>query len=81
LDDDHDGWLRWNELKGLAVWCDANGNGRSEPGEVIPVERLGIQAISCRYQQHESGIPFNPASVIMNDGRVRATYDWITTGR
>jgi hypothetical protein len=80
LDDNHDGWLRGDELKGLAVWCDANGNGRSEPGEVFPVERLGIRAIACGYQRHGTGIPFRPAGIILNDGRTRPTYDWITTG-
>jgi hypothetical protein len=81
LDDDHDGWLRGDELKGLAVWCDLNGNGKSEPGEVLPLSVLGIQALSCACQRHETGIPFNPAGVLMNDGRTRPTFDWVTQAK
>ena len=81
LDDNHDGWLRGNELKGLGVWQDANGNGISERGEVIPLGALGIEAIACGYQLHGTGIPYNPAGLILKDGHTRATYDWITKSR
>src|SRR5207248_328517 len=42
LDDNHDGWLAGTELRGLAVWCDRNGNGGADKGEVQPVRTLGI---------------------------------------
>jgi len=33
LDDNHDGWLTGNELHGLALWYDRNGNGKCDPGK------------------------------------------------
>src|SRR5262249_34887925 len=52
LDDDRDGQLAGRELQGLAVWCDRNGDGRSDPGEVTPIERLPIRAIAT----HATGV-------------------------
>src|ERR1041385_1404257 len=77
LDHDDDGVLRGDELKGLALWHDANGNGVSEPGEVKPLADWGITALSCRYQSHSTGIPFNPVGVIFRDGSARPSYDWM----
>jgi len=36
-----DGRLTGPELRGLCLWTTGNGNGISEPGEVVPVESLG----------------------------------------
>jgi hypothetical protein len=68
LDDNGDGVLSGAELHGLALWSDVNGNGVSEPGEVIPVEALGIASLSCTSQRHTSGIEWNPAGVGFKDG-------------
>lgn len=46
LDDNGDGWLMEEELSGLALWRDANGNAVSEPGEVRPIQEHGITALS-----------------------------------
>src|SRR5207302_6844825 len=46
LDDNHDGWLTGVELQGLSVWRDRNGDGVSEPGEVLPVAALGIVRVA-----------------------------------
>ncbi|HLH52517.1 MAG TPA: tetratricopeptide repeat protein [Verrucomicrobiae bacterium] len=77
LDDNGDGVLTGAELHGLALWSDANGNGVSEPGEVIPVESLGITSLSCTSQRHDCGIEWNPAGVGFQDGTTRPSYDWI----
>src|SRR5262249_26614507 len=45
LDDDRDGALRGRELAGIAVWFDRDMDGVSHPGEVVPVEELGIAAL------------------------------------
>ncbi|MEK6704101.1 MAG: hypothetical protein AABZ53_17735, partial [Planctomycetota bacterium] len=42
LDDNRDGCLAGDELKGLAVWFDRNSDGISDAGEVLSVESLGI---------------------------------------
>ena len=49
LDDNDDGELRGAELRHLGIWRDANGNGRSERGEVRPLAHHGIEAVSCRF--------------------------------
>ncbi|MBI4613561.1 MAG: hypothetical protein HY720_08135 [Planctomycetes bacterium] len=81
LDDDGDGRLAGQELAGLALWRDANANGRSEPGEVRPLADWGIEALSCRRENHEAGIPFSPEGVLFRDGTTRPTYDWYAPGR
>jgi hypothetical protein len=77
LDDNRDGELSGAELPGLAVWFDRNSNGVSDAGEVVPIEKLGIAAISCRATTEEDGCPANLDGLRMADGRVLPTYDWI----
>ncbi len=78
LDDNRDGQLRGSELQGLAIWRDANQNGRSEPGEVKPLSAYDIVALSVRYEvdsEHPDRIEFNPTGVTFANGDTRATYD------
>lgn len=77
LDDNRDGELTGPELKGIAVWIDRNGNGVSDPGEVVPVESFGIRSIRVRATSTEDGCPANRDGLVMADGRVLPTYDWI----
>ncbi len=79
LDDNRDGWLSGAELPGLAVWFDRNSDGTSDPGEVIPIEQLGIRALATRATGHAGQSPMNSAGLRMNDGRVLPTYDWVTS--
>ena len=81
LDDDGDGVLRGAELRGLALWQDRNGDGVSDPGEVFPVEALGIAAISCSAECKSAGMAWNPHGVTFDDGTSRPTYDWIAPCR
>jgi len=76
LDDNRDGKLAGAELVGLAGWFDRNTNGRSEPGEVIALERLGIRAIRTKPAGMAGGAPFHRAGLEMADGTTRALYDW-----
>jgi hypothetical protein len=77
LDNNGDGWLTGEELKGLALWQDPNSNGRSDPGEVRSLQSLGIEALSCRWICHETGIAYSPDGVVFTDGTHRPTYDWL----
>lgn len=79
FDADHDGLLPGEELDGLALWRDLNGNGRVEPGEVQPLQACGIVALSCHATPHARGFLFNPQGASFADGSTRATYDWIST--
>ncbi|HEX7481593.1 MAG TPA: hypothetical protein VF331_27560 [Polyangiales bacterium] len=78
LDRDDDGVLRNQELQGIAIWHDANGDGRCEAGEVSSLDQHGIVAISVRYQRddtHPDRIAWSPGGVTLMDGSQRATYD------
>jgi hypothetical protein len=77
LDDDRDGALTGGELAGLAVWCDADGDGHSDPAEVRPVAELGIAAIATRAPDRADGCPANRRGLRLANGRILPTYDWI----
>ena len=77
LDDDRDGRLTGEELRGLAVWFDANQDGVSDPGEVRTVQTLGVRAIRTHATGTDGDAPMNLQGVEMTDGRTIPTYDWI----
>jgi hypothetical protein len=84
LDDNHDGVLTGDELKGLAIWHDANGDGVCDPGEVKPLADYGIVAVSCRFERdpaHPDRIAFSPKGVTFWDGNTRPTFDIILKSR
>ncbi|MCC5788839.1 MAG: hypothetical protein JJT75_04335 [Opitutales bacterium] len=77
LDADGSGWLRGEELNGLAVWFDRSGDGVSRPGEVVSVQDLGIEAIAVEATTQDAGMPMAERGVKFEDGRVLPTWDWI----
>ena len=79
LDDNRDGWIRGPERRGLAVWFDRNSNGVSEAGEVQPLAAHGIAALAVRATGVEDGCPAAPNGLVLGDGTVLPTYDWITS--
>jgi hypothetical protein len=84
LDDNCDGVLAGDELKGLAIWHDANGDGVCDPGELKPLSEYGIVAVSCRFERHPNhldSIAFSPEGVTFRDGRTRPTFDIILKRR
>ncbi len=76
LDDNRDGSLTGKELAGIAVWFDRNGNGRSDPGEVVPVADLGIVRLAASASGETDGVPANPRGIELRDGTACPTYDW-----
>ena len=76
LDDNRDGELTGAELGGLSLWRDANRNGVSDPGEVMPVNVHGIAALATRGRATRPGLITAPAGVRFEDGRTRPLYDW-----
>lgn len=76
LDDNHDGWLSGHELDGIAVWCDRNGNGVSDPGEVVPLATFAITKIAVHSDGRENGAPANSHGLRRTDGTYLPTYDW-----
>jgi len=78
LDDDGDGVLTGEELKGLAIWRDVNGNGVSEKNEVQTLAYWGIIAVSGQYASDSNNpnrVAWSEYGVTFQDGSTRPTYD------
>jgi hypothetical protein len=76
LDENGDGVLTGAELGGLALWRDENGNGVSDPGEVLPANVHGITELSVRGRAVRPGLRSAPTGVRFEDGHTRPLYDW-----
>jgi len=85
LDDNRDGVLSGDELHGLVIWYDRNGNGISDPGEVIPIEQTGIKSIKVHPDTPTSGdaarTPTATNGIVTKSGMALPTWDWIATPR
>lgn len=84
LDDNADGELRGDELKGLAIWHDRNHDGVCRKGEVKPLADHGIVAVSCRFEidaSHPDRIAYSPKGVTLKNGTTRPTFDLILKSR
>ena len=79
LDNDRNGWLIGKELEGLYVWFDRNGNGVSDPGEVVSLASLGIRRIAVHSDGTCEGVPAHRQGVQFTDGSYAATFDWTPT--
>jgi Tetratricopeptide repeat len=79
LDDSGDGVLTLRELDHLAPWRDLDADGVSDAGEVAPLDRYGITALSCGHpvvnDEDDSVAAYEPEGVRFADGTVRRTYD------
>jgi hypothetical protein len=78
LDDDRDGQLAGEELAGIAVWTDTDGNGVSEPGEVVPARAAGVAAIAVRPRADGDGTLVVDRGIRFTDGETVPTFDWVT---
>lgn len=76
LDDDQNGELNGDELNGLALWRDANSDGVSDAGEVLPVAAHGVIGLSTNAQPARPGLIAAPRGVRFQDGSTRPLYDW-----
>lgn len=77
LDTNADGFLTGIETEHLALWQDADGDGKSAPQEVRSLEAWGITALVTGACSHASGILHAPDGARFRDGRSAATYDVI----
>jgi tetratricopeptide (TPR) repeat protein len=76
LDDNHDGQLTGKELDGLALWVDANADGKADPGEVRALTHYKIDSVSSRFSQLGSVLS-NSRGVKFTSGQTAPTCDWI----
>lgn len=78
LDDNRDGKLAGEELKGLALWHDRNANGISDQGEVTAIAGSSIRSIATGTTGKVNGLhPMNAAGLTLDDGSTRPTWDWV----
>jgi len=68
-DNNNDGLVNGEELVGLSVWQDANGNGVADAGEVKTVQELGITEISLNANA-------NFVSSFTMNGKTNKMWDW-----
>ena len=68
LDADGNGQLKGDELSGLHVWQDANGDAVPDAGEVTSIKDLGITGISVTHEHYRG--------TFVLDGKERLTWDW-----
>jgi hypothetical protein len=73
LDKNQDGWVDEEEMKGLLIWVDANGNGLAEKDELKPIETYGIARISVHHKNFVSEFYYK-------DGRKATVWDWWPSG-
>ncbi|MBU6155847.1 MAG: hypothetical protein KJS87_02855 [Alphaproteobacteria bacterium] len=76
LDDNGDGELSGIELDGLSLWHDADGDGFSDEGEVLPVTQHDIVSLEYTHVRVNDAYWESVSGVRLADGRVRPTYDW-----
>jgi hypothetical protein len=66
-DANHDGELSGDELAGLSVWQDRNGNGKADYGEVRTLADWRITQISLMHSNYRSTFTMNGGSHVMWD--------------
>jgi hypothetical protein len=81
LDNNRDGALTGKELEGIAVWRDANSNGISDPGEVVPVRKSGIAGIAVKASEQQEGVLSNAKGLLLQNGNYLPTFDWVPVGQ
>src|SRR5436190_2986809 len=77
LDENGDGILEGCELNGVALWHDANCDGKSDIGEVLPIAEYGVSALNCEWELHPDGFAWQRRGITFTNGSLRPTYDWI----
>jgi hypothetical protein len=77
LDDDRNCFLTDGEFDGISAWFDRNSNGRSDVGEIVSIESLGITAIATRPNGFNGKSPMHTSGLRLKNGGTLPTYDWI----
>ena len=84
LDANGDSWLTGEELDGLALWHDMNGDGKCDPGEVQALTEwsiVGLSARGVRDASHPEGFLHSAGGVRFRDGTTRTSFDVILQPR
>ncbi|GEM_PF-2393584 len=76
LDDDGNGRVEGPELRGLVLWRDADQDGVSDAGEVLPLRACGVRSLGYDARLDATG-PWCPQGAAFDDGRLAPTWDWV----
>jgi hypothetical protein len=80
LDDNADGLLTGDELRGIRLWQDRNSDGICDQSEILELSQLGITAMDTRYT-NQTELLASPSGARFIDGSTRPTYDVVLRSR
>jgi hypothetical protein len=80
LDDNADGLLTGDELRGIHLWQDQNSDGICDSNEILELSQLGITALDTHYT-NQNEILTSPSGARFIGGSARPTYDIILGSR
>lgn len=72
LDLDKNGWVEKDELNGLYIWRDRNGNAKVDSGEMVPIKKVGVTRIKVTHENFKSICYMGKKKV--------TTWDWWPAG-
>ena len=84
LDDNSDGRLTGEELRGFKIWRDNDCDGICRPGELMTLEQCGIVSLSTSYIEIGCAgrtMWMSPNGVTLSDGSKRDYYDVVLKHR
>lgn len=75
LDQNGDGKISGDELSSLKVWVDSNADGKTDPGELVGVQQLGISSVDAAPSiDPETGAL---AAFFTQNGETKKLWDWV----
>ena len=78
LDRSGDGRLSGDELEGIRVWFDRDGDGVSDQREVVDLSTLKIESIATSGRQVRGTKHLtNRSGIRLESGIQLATWDWV----
>jgi hypothetical protein len=80
LDDNGDGKISGDELRGIGLWTDANQDGISQAWEIVDAREFGITEISTAHETAPGVTLRNLTGVRFKNGTLLPSYDWMPTG-
>jgi hypothetical protein len=80
LDDNADGLISGDELRGIKLWHDRNSDGVCDLNEILKLSQFGVVALDTRYNA-TGQIPTSPTGARFMDASTRPTYDIILNRR
>lgn len=72
LDFDENGWIEKEELAGLYIWRDKNGDAQAQKKELKKIQLYGIKKISVHHDKF--------SSICYMNGKKTKTWDWWPAG-